>query len=361
MLDDIDRVVERVLDYWEDDRRTWALNLAARLAADPARVAHKLALKKQGAEHMIGLWEGLAKALESQPDWDEEQRKLASDLLGVRPELRSAKAPLPPAGDTAALAALAAKEIERLRKDVEERLEQDNESAQFYTLAGMPVEPDALTKLLERYRKGFRNEYDRALAELLRVRGAAGPGQARPGKPYRSPNGVPPVGDWDTAARPNGAATAAARESGKGQGPHAAASPVEETHAAEDVHCTVAEQTGDAQDASPDCDDEDASASASASERETGTEDLGVAGAEESEIASATDENSEVVFATAFAAGATAHERASTGAPGMVAARSASFAAAMPLDPPLSRRARKAREKRLREAMKKQRRMNRSA
>src|SRR5438874_9666701 len=74
-IEDVGRCAERALLFWEDDRRTQAEELGARLPRSPALVSHALERTKQGAEWAITRWDGLATALRSNGDWDDDQRR----------------------------------------------------------------------------------------------------------------------------------------------------------------------------------------------------------------------------------------------------------------------------------------------
>ncbi|MEA2502149.1 MAG: hypothetical protein QOD01_2260, partial [Actinomycetota bacterium] len=112
---DLRRTVDRALLCWEEDRRKAVEDLGARLPRDPARVAQALGGSRQGADWLIERWEGLGEALGTNGGWDEAQRRLGFDLLGVAPELRNGSTRVPPEADAAALAALVEREAARLR------------------------------------------------------------------------------------------------------------------------------------------------------------------------------------------------------------------------------------------------------
>jgi hypothetical protein len=166
-----DRVVERALNFWDHDQQTAALNLAARLPKDPARFAHLLAGTKHGAVLMIERWDTLAQIARSCGDWDEVQRRMALDLLGIPNELQAGCAAIAPPGDKEALVALATGQAERLRTMIDALLEDQNAQNQADTIAGLLVASD--TKLLRTYERAARRDYDQAHAELLRVQAEA--------------------------------------------------------------------------------------------------------------------------------------------------------------------------------------------
>ena len=169
ILEDVDRRLDRVLNFWDDDLKTAAIKLSTRLAKDPARVANALVKTKQGAELCIEYWLELASVLENQGDWDDKQRRLVFDLLGIRIELRAGSRRVPPVGDKAGLAALAAREIARLRQLKADVLDDLDVANQEYAVAGLPIALDETSKGLRRDEKRLGREYDKAHAELLRA------------------------------------------------------------------------------------------------------------------------------------------------------------------------------------------------
>ena len=147
--------------------------MRTRLAKHPERIANALAGSKAGADLCIGYWSELAAILDSTGDWNEQQRRLAFDLLGICIELRSGSTRVPPVGDKAGLAAVAAGEIARLRQAKGDLLDDLDISSQEDAAAGRPLEDDARTKNLKRQERGFRRDFYKARDELLRSREAA--------------------------------------------------------------------------------------------------------------------------------------------------------------------------------------------
>jgi hypothetical protein len=166
-----DRGVNRTATYWLEDQKTRALTLRARLSKDPMRVVHALEGFKQGAELVVGLWQGLSDVLISTGDWDQEQRSLALDLLAVPRELRTENsAPLPPAGDKAGLTDLTTREIARWTERIDGILDDRDQQCREDTLAGLSLDEDARLKRLKRTETNERRNYNKAVAELKRVR-----------------------------------------------------------------------------------------------------------------------------------------------------------------------------------------------
>ncbi len=85
---------------WDEDRRVEAEEIAARLGRDPARTARRLEQNRHGCEVLIDRWEGLGRILREVGDWDDSQRSMALNLLGVPLELRAGTTAVdPPEGD----------------------------------------------------------------------------------------------------------------------------------------------------------------------------------------------------------------------------------------------------------------------
>ena len=165
-----DRYIDRTIDYWDHDQETRALELRAKLSRNPERIAHALSGFKQGADLMINAWKGLAASLQVTGDWDEQQRELSLDLRGVPRVLRVGNWLFPPTVDQAMLAATAAREIARLQAKKDDWLDEHDEYNQDDALSGVFPEDDPTSKRLRRYEAMARREYDKAFAELTRVK-----------------------------------------------------------------------------------------------------------------------------------------------------------------------------------------------
>src|SRR5262249_14598434 len=136
---DAARSAERAMVCWESDQRMAVEELGAKLPKDPARVALALRRGRQGADWLIERWEALGEILESNGGWDEAQRRLAFDLLGVPLELREGSQRVPAEGNTAGLAALAAREVAKLREDREAVLDALDEANRGMAEVGMAL------------------------------------------------------------------------------------------------------------------------------------------------------------------------------------------------------------------------------
>ncbi len=94
-ISDLRRVIDRAENYWDIDRRGEVDELGKRLKNDPERVARRLERSTQGADWLIERWEGLAEAVMTHGCWDERQRDLAFDLLGISKILRDGHVRVP--------------------------------------------------------------------------------------------------------------------------------------------------------------------------------------------------------------------------------------------------------------------------
>jgi hypothetical protein len=175
---DLQRIIDRAQLCWEADRRKVADDLGARLAKDPARVSQALSRSRQGADWKIERWEGLGEALSSNGGWDESQRRLAFDLLGVAPDLRNGSKRVPPEHDATGLAGLVAREIGLLCQAQELSLDALDEAEWSMAAAGMPPEEDACAARLRRYEASARRALLWAHSELRRVRDGLPPSPA---------------------------------------------------------------------------------------------------------------------------------------------------------------------------------------
>jgi hypothetical protein len=84
---------------WDEDRRLAAEELGARLGKDPALVVRRLRQTSQGCDWLLQRWQGLNLSLEAGRSWDDDQRRLALDLLGFPAEFRGGPTPADPGPD----------------------------------------------------------------------------------------------------------------------------------------------------------------------------------------------------------------------------------------------------------------------
>ena len=178
---DLVRVADRAGCCWEHDRGMAVEAFAARLTKEPRRVARGLYGSKQGAEWLVEHWDGLADVARKTGRWDDDQRRLAFDLLGVPHELRNVATRVPEGDDAAALVGAGGVGGGRVRDCVEEVLDDLNDAERAMAMAGMPLSEDAATARLRKEESRARNDFARARNELLRLRASrpAGPGPRR--------------------------------------------------------------------------------------------------------------------------------------------------------------------------------------
>ena len=178
MLLDLQRTIDLAGTVrWDAERDDRAAALAKRLAKDPWRVARALAGTKHGARWLLHHWEGLREVAEGKGSWNEEQRQLAFDMLGVSPVLRDGSMQVPAAADGPALAELAGREVVRLTELLEGELEDLDEAARGMAASGMSLDEDGETRRLRQYEGRARREWRWAVSELKRVRAGCAPSE----------------------------------------------------------------------------------------------------------------------------------------------------------------------------------------
>jgi hypothetical protein len=188
-IEDYSRRVLRALNFWDDDQEARALEIARNLERQPERTVHALRATKKGAELMITYWAGLADAARTNGAWDEAQQRLAYDLLSVRVELRSGSTRVPVGGDKEVLIALAEEQIGKLRDRIERVLDACHTTQQGEAIAGIFSDEDAVTKGLRKDESRARCDYNKAYGMLLAGRAAA----EAAGTSTDKPDGIPPV------------------------------------------------------------------------------------------------------------------------------------------------------------------------
>ena len=180
---DLRRCVDRAALCWEDDRKKAVEDLAARLPKEPSRVVRALRQSRQGADWLLERWEGLDESLRSLGGWDEAQRRLAFDLLGVPLELRLGSTRVPPPADAEGLAGLIRREVARLRDDRDAVLDELDDAERSMAVLGMPLDEDATTARLRRYEASCRRAMNWAHSELRRLKSDASPAPKTPAEP----------------------------------------------------------------------------------------------------------------------------------------------------------------------------------
>jgi len=89
----------RGVHCWEIDRQIDVEELAIKLRKTPGTVSRKLRGSKQGAEWLLERWAWLLRTLDEGADWNDSQRTLALDLLGIPDAERDGLTPIDPPSD----------------------------------------------------------------------------------------------------------------------------------------------------------------------------------------------------------------------------------------------------------------------
>jgi hypothetical protein len=167
----IGRHADRACLAWDLDRKAEAEELAARLPKDPGKVSAALEATRYGCEVMAARWEALGRIMEYAGAWDEAQRSMALDLLGVHPALRVGRtaADAPEGTDPVAFGvALAGSEVERLRELKAERLDAWDETERSLAEQSFGAELTREMMLLHRYESQIHRRFDAARRHFLR-------------------------------------------------------------------------------------------------------------------------------------------------------------------------------------------------
>ena len=182
---DLIRTADRASYCWEHDRRMSVEVYAARISKDPQRIARGLRGSCQGSDWLIERWEILGTIALETGRWDDDQRRLAFDMLGVAPQLRNITTRVPGGDDATGLIALAETQVANLRDAQEAVLDDLNDAEQAMSMSGMPLEEDAATARLRKEESRARNDFAKARKELLRFRAGQSPDESAP-KPQTS-------------------------------------------------------------------------------------------------------------------------------------------------------------------------------
>lgn len=146
-----DRASFRAEACWDNDQDVAAEETAARLASDPSRVASRLRQSSHGSAWLRLRWDALARIAVSQGSWNDAQRSLAFDLLGVPESLRPDDPRLPETADAALLASLARAEVAKLDRAIFEGLSDLDTLDRDQALTGVSFETSPPARLLRRY------------------------------------------------------------------------------------------------------------------------------------------------------------------------------------------------------------------
>ncbi len=167
------RFAFRAAVCWDEDHRKETERVGERLPRSPGRVVRELQTTRHGVEWLLERWRGLAEILDRRIDWNDEQRRLALDLLATPRELRDGPTRLDPPDGLDPIAhrlALALAEIEDLeswRDEIGQHVDaHDRELAE----QGIGAEVSRPLMLAHRYESAANREFHRALNQFLRFR-----------------------------------------------------------------------------------------------------------------------------------------------------------------------------------------------
>ena len=140
--------------------------LGDRLAARSARVAAELRTTRHGAEWLLRrLARGLAAALQARGSWDDAQRRLALDLLGIPPELRADHPLGRPAAD---LIGRVRREVRALRRLIRGELALLDEANRRMAAQGFAYDIGPIARRLRGYESASERLFHRTLDRLDR-------------------------------------------------------------------------------------------------------------------------------------------------------------------------------------------------
>ena len=156
---------------WDEDRRAEAEEVAARLGKDPTRTRCRLEQNKHGCELLIGRWEGLGRILRESGVWDDSQRSLALNLLGVPLELRTGTTSVDvPEGETIDARTfrlgVVERELARLHRRKLEAFDRLDDHDRQSAEAGLGAELSRPIKLVLRYESACWRRTQAALRHL---------------------------------------------------------------------------------------------------------------------------------------------------------------------------------------------------
>jgi hypothetical protein len=182
-----ERLMKRAQLFWNDDRRLEAEEIANRLPKRPSQTMKRLQKTRQGCEWLLERWDCLAQLSREQGEWTLEQETLARDMLGIPLELRNVPCLLDgatPEETRAARLRVAEKEIARLLRRIEERLDSLDTMEQTAAIRGQSLPPDKDLRACQRLEATANRRIQWALDRLLSL--PENPTAARIGHSYIS-------------------------------------------------------------------------------------------------------------------------------------------------------------------------------
>jgi hypothetical protein len=186
------RSMARAADCWDDDQVRLAEETGARLARDPAVVSARLRDTVQGCHWLKARWEALERIAMATGTWDDAQRSLAFDLIGVPQELRVADPAIPEGADGLTLAAIARDQIEALAHRASDRLVDPDEFDRQMAEAGLSFDLTPPARLLRRYHAAAFRLFLWARDEFYSVQGQRTPEAAPSPSVAEAPPPEPP-------------------------------------------------------------------------------------------------------------------------------------------------------------------------
>ena len=141
---------QRAANFWDEERQVDAEELAGKLSRNPALIVAKLRRTLHGSFWLRERWESLEVAA-IEGVWDEKQRALAFDMLGVAIEFRGSSKYLLGGSDGKSQAMIARREIERIDASFENGLASIDEREQKMAEEGVSLSVSAPARLLRRY------------------------------------------------------------------------------------------------------------------------------------------------------------------------------------------------------------------
>ena len=179
---------QRAATCWDEDRQFNAEELAGKLARNPALIVAKLRGTLHGSIWLVERWESLEQvAMEG--EWDEKQRALALDMLGVSIEFRGSSKRLLGGPDGESQVVIARREIERIEAAIQSGLAYIDEREQKMAEEGVSLSVSAPARLLRRYEAEAWRRFRWADRELKEGR----PGQESRPRNEPKPAPEPPI------------------------------------------------------------------------------------------------------------------------------------------------------------------------
>ena len=156
---------QRAANFWDEERQVDAEELAGKLSRNPPLIVAKLRRTLQGSFWLRERWESLEEAA-MENVWDEKQRALALDMLGVSIEFRESGKRLLGGPDGESQAMIAHREIERIDAAIDNGLDYIDEREQKMAEEGVSLSVSSPARLLRRYAAEAWKRYRWADQEL---------------------------------------------------------------------------------------------------------------------------------------------------------------------------------------------------